>query len=81
MATCVLQIKLPNNILEKIEKLRNKKSVEDTIIDLINYALKMPQYFMEFDWNESEYEADKEISAGLTKSFNNVEDFIAELKQ
>lgn len=81
MATCVLQIKLPNNILEKIEKLRNKKSVEDTIIDLINYALKMPQYFMEFDWNESEYEADKEISSGLTKSFDNVEDFIADLKQ
>ncbi|MBF0111441.1 MAG: hypothetical protein HQK64_12520 [Desulfamplus sp.] len=81
MTNSVLQIELPDNVVEEITKLGYPKDIEETVVDLINYALKLPRYFMEFDWNGAESEADFEISSGLTKSFDLVDDFIADLKR
>jgi len=83
MATCILKISLSDDIIEEVEKhkkLRHKQSIEEAVLDLINYALKLPQYFMKFDWKKAEDEADREISSDKTESFDTVEDFIADLK-
>ncbi|MDM8521843.1 hypothetical protein QUF80_00580 [Desulfococcaceae bacterium HSG8] len=84
MGTCVLKISLPDDIVEEIEKhkqLRQKQSIEEAVIDLIDYALRLPRHFMNFDWKKAENEADHEISSGKTESFDTVEDFIADLKK
>jgi hypothetical protein len=83
MATCVLKINLSDDVVEEIEnykKLGHQQNIEETVVDLIKYALKLPPYFMKFDWKKAEDEADGEISSGITESFNTVEDFIAALK-
>lgn len=83
MATCVLKISLSDEMVEEIEnhkKLRHKQSIEETVVDLISYALRLPQYFMKFDWKKAEDQADREISSGRTESFDTAEDFIADLK-
>lgn len=84
MGTCVLKISLSDDILAEIYKhkqLRQKQTVEDAVVDLIGYALNLPHYFMKFDWEKAEYEADHEIFSGKTKSFDTVEDFITDLKK
>ncbi|QTA93649.1 hypothetical protein [Desulfonema magnum] len=84
MGTCVLKISLSDDMLEEIDKhkqLRQKQSIEEAVVDLIDYALKFPQYFTNFDWKKAEHEADHEISFGKTESFDMAEDFIADLKK
>lgn len=83
MGNSVLKISLPDDVMEEIEKhkqFRQKQSVEEAVVDLIDYALKFPRYFMNFDWEKAEDEADREIASGATESFVAVEDFIADLK-
>jgi hypothetical protein len=41
----------------------------------------LPPYFKDFNWEKAEAEADKEVAAGKVKSFNSVEDLIADLKR
>jgi len=82
MATCVLKISLSDDMVGEIErhkKLRHKQSVEETVLDLISYALRLPQYFMKYDWKKAEDEADREISSDKTGSFDTADDFIADL--
>jgi len=77
-------INLSDEILEEIEKykrLTHKKSIDDTVVELIKYALTLPPYFKDFDWEKAEAEADKEISNGKVKSFDSIEDFISDLKK
>lgn len=84
MATCVLKIRLSDDVVEEIEKYKefsHKQSIEETVIELINYALKLPHYFMKYDWKKAEIEANHEISLGKIESFDTVEDFIADLKK
>lgn len=84
MTTHKLTISLSNDILEEIERYRksaHKKSTEDAVTDLLRHALTLPAYFREFDWEKAEDEADKEIAAGKTKSFDSVDDFLADLKK
>ena len=50
-------------------------------IRLFSSAANMPPYFREFNWEKAEAEADTEIAAGKTKSFDSIEDFIADLKK
>lgn len=82
MAICVLKISLSDDMIEEVEKhkkLRHKQSIEEAVVDLISYALKLPKYFMKFDWKKAEDEADREISSGKTGYFDTVDDFIADL--
>ncbi|MEC4686665.1 MAG: hypothetical protein VST71_13175 [Nitrospirota bacterium] len=84
MATHEVTINLSDEILEEIERYKNvrhKKSIDDAVAELIKYALTFPPYFKYFDWEKAEAEADKEIAAGKTKSFETVEDFIADLRK
>lgn len=84
MANCVLTISLSDEITQEIEKYKeviNKQSMEETVVELINYALKLPHCFINFDWKKAETEADREISSGKTASFDTVEDFLTDLKK
>ncbi len=84
MSNHELKISLSKKTLEEIERYKestHKKSTEDAVTDLIEYALTLPQYFKSFDWEKAEVEADKEIAAGKTKSFNTIEDFISDLNK
>ena len=84
MASHELTISLSDDMIEEIEKYKKftcKQTIEEAITELINYALSLPLYFREFDWEKAEDEADKEIAAGKTKSFDAVEDFISDLKR
>lgn len=84
MGTSVLEISLSDDMMEEIEKhkkLRHQRSLEETVVDLIDYALKLPQYFTDFDWQKAEDAADHEISSGKTESFETVEQFLADLEK
>jgi len=84
MANCVLKIRLSDEMIKEIEQYKksvHKQSMEETVVELIDYALKLPHYFMKFDWKNAELEADCEISSGKTESFDTFEDFIADLKK
>jgi len=79
-----LTIKIPDDVFDEIERYRksaNKLNTEEAVTELIKYALSLPPYFREFNWEKAEAEADKEIAAGKTKSFDSIEDFIADLKK
>lgn len=84
MTNCVLKITLSNEMMKEIGKYKksvHKQSMEETVVELINYALKLPHYFLNFDWKKAELEADREISSGKTESFDTVEEFLADLKK
>lgn len=79
-----LTINLSKKTLEDIKRYKestHKKSTEDAVTELIEYALALPQYFKGFDWENAEAEADKEIATSQTESFNTVEDFISDLNK
>jgi hypothetical protein len=79
-----LTIKITEDLFDEIEeymKYTNKLNTEDAVAELIKYALSLPPYFREFNWEKAEAEADKEIASGQTKSFDSIEDFIADLKK
>ena len=79
-----LTIKIPDDVFDEIERYRksaNKLNTEEAVTELIKYALSLPPYFREFNWEKAEAEADKEIAARKTKSFDSIEDFIADLKK
>jgi len=84
MAKRELTIKIPEDVFDEIERYRksaNKPNMEEAVAELIKYALSLPPYFREFNWEKAEAEADKEIAAGKTRSFDSIEDFIADLKK
>ncbi|MCK5720475.1 MAG: hypothetical protein KAH84_11085 [Thiomargarita sp.] len=64
MGNYTLTTNLSDKMVEEVNKhkqLRHKKSIEETIIDLLNDALKPPQYFTNYDWKKAEDEANYEI--------------------
>lgn len=84
MASRALTITLTDDVFEEIERYKKsakKTDTEEAVSELIKYALTLPPYFKEFNWEEAEAEADKEIAAGKTKSFDSVEDLITDLKK
>ena len=84
MGTYMLEISLPDDMVAEIDKhkqIRHKETIEEAVVDLIDYALKLPRYFMTFDWKKAEEEADYEISSGKTEAFDTIEDFITDLKK
>ena len=84
MASRALTITLTDDVFEEVERYKRsakKTNTEEAASELIKYALTLPPYFREFDWEKAEAEANKEIASGKIKSFHSVEDFIADLKK
>ncbi len=66
----------------KLTQFRHKHSLDDTIAELLQYALTIiPPYFRQFDWEQAEAEADDDIRTGNMHAFDSVEDFLTDLKQ
>lgn len=76
-------LKIPDEIFNKITEYRKKSNLPDdesTIFELIKYALSLPSYFTDFDWEKAEKEADNDIASGKVKSFSSAEEFLSDLK-
>ncbi len=58
-------IRVPRDKAKDIERLKKRtlrKTTEAAVTDLLKYALTLPPYFKDFDWERAE--ADEEITAG-----------------
>jgi hypothetical protein len=78
-----ITLELPDEVLTELADFKKRANITDTktaVFTLIRYALSLPQYFKNFDWEAAEKEADAEIASGKVKSFNTVDDFLADLK-
>lgn len=80
-----LNIEIPDNLKKKLTEhisLNNGKSIETTVINLLEYALSpYPAYFRNYDWNIAEKEADKDIKDNQLKSSNSVKDLQNDLRK
>ncbi len=78
-----ITLDLPDEILSQVADFKRRANIRDTntaVYELLKYALTLPPYFKDFDWNEAEKEADAEIEAGNVKTFDSVDELLADLK-
>jgi hypothetical protein len=78
-----ITVKIPDEVFKEITDFKKKAHIRDdnaAVSALLKYALTLPPYFKSFDWEKAEKEADAEITAGKTKSFSSVDDFLSDLK-
>jgi metal-responsive CopG/Arc/MetJ family transcriptional regulator len=78
-----ITLDLPEALIKEIEKYQkdtNKPSKEEAIIELLQYALTLPEYFRAFEWEKAEEEADEEIATGEIATFESVDEFLDDLK-
>lgn len=83
-STHKLTINLSDELLAEVDDFKqsaHKPSRAAAIAELIKYALTLPPYFKEFNWKKSEKAADEDIKSGHLKSFDSVDDFLADLKE
>jgi hypothetical protein len=77
-------ISLPETVIHHLEQytqFRHKRSMNDSIAELLQYALtSIPAYFQQFDWELAEADADEEIRAGNMQAFDSVEELLADLE-
>ena len=84
MHTQKLLLNIPDNLVEQIDHYKDiakEPSRSKTIIDLLKYALTLPPYFKDFDWQKAEAEADEAVKKGKIKSFDDTKAFLADLKK
>jgi len=77
---CALE--LPDSMFDKVMKFKEESHLpneESAIYELIRYALTLPPYFRDFDWEMAETEADLDIASGRVKEFSSVDELIADL--
>ncbi len=84
MHTQKLTLDLPDELIREIEhykEITHESSYSKAVVDLLKYALTLPPYFRNYDWEKAEAEADDAISRGKVKSFDSAEELIADLKK
>jgi hypothetical protein len=78
-----ITLDIPDEVFEGISAFKERlhiKNNSSAAVELIKYALSLPPYFADFDWQKAEGEADADISAGRVASFSSVDDLLADLK-
>jgi len=78
-----ITLEISDELFEEITDFKRKAHIPDAkkaIFELLKYALTLPPYFKNFDWEKAEKEVDAEIKAGKVKRFPSVDDFLADLK-
>jgi hypothetical protein len=84
MHTQKVTLDLPDDLIREIEhykEITHEPSDSKAIADLLKYALTLPPYFMNYDWEKAEAEADNAILKGKVKSFDSYQELIADLKK
>ena len=77
-----IALELPENMFNEVMKFKEESNLPDeksAIYELLRYALTLPQYFRNFDWEMAEKEADADIASGRVKEFSSVEEFLNDL--
>jgi len=76
-------LEIPDEIIEGIDAFKDSTNLPDeetAIFRLLKYALSMPPYFKNFDWEIAEKEADEDILEGRIKAFSSVNELLTDLK-
>ncbi|MBU0568141.1 hypothetical protein KKC52_08860 [bacterium] len=80
-----LIIDVERGLLDRIDDYRfthRKPSRAETVRELLDYALTLPPYFKDWDWEKAEAEADEAIRKGeLIGPFDNIKDAAKALKE
>lgn len=77
-----LCITLPDKLFAEVERFRKSvkaRSRSAAVVELIKYAISLPPYFKDFDWEKMEEEADMAIKKGEVKTFDSLEKLIKHL--
>lgn len=78
-----ITLEISDELFKKIEDFKGIIHTTDdnaAVNELLKYALSLPPYFLAFDWEQAEREADADISEGKVKEFSSVDEFFADLK-
>lgn len=70
-----LCITLPDKLYNEVERYRKSvkaRSRSAAVAELLKYAINLPPYFKDFDWEKAEREADIAIKKGDVKTFDSV---------
>jgi hypothetical protein len=76
-------LEIPDDVIKEIDAFKDSAKIPDeeaAIFRLLRYALSMPPYFKDFDWQIAEKEADEDILEGRIKEFASADDFLTDLK-
>lgn len=74
---------IPDEIIEGIDAFKDRTNLPDeetAIFKLLKYALSMPPYFKDFDWELAEKEADEDILEDRMKAFSSADELLTDLK-
>lgn len=80
--TYKITIDIPEELFNEISEYKKVANIADdkiAIYRLLKNALSFPEYFMHFDWEIAEKEADEDIKAGRTKKFSSADELLADL--
>ncbi|MDI6890142.1 MAG: hypothetical protein QMC83_04275 [Thermodesulfovibrionales bacterium] len=75
-------LEIPDSMFDEIIKFKEESHLPDeqsAICELIRYALTLPPYFRDFDWEKAETEADSDIASGRVEEFSSVDEFLSDL--
>jgi len=78
-----ITLEIPEDMAAELANFKRRSNITDTraaVFELLKYALTLPPYFRNFDWEKAEAEADADIAAGRVACFTSVEDLLADLK-
>lgn len=76
-------LEIPAGIFKEIRRFKKNARIRDdesAVFELVKYALSLPQYFRDFNWNKAEKEADADIKAGRVRKLSAVDDLLSDLK-
>ena len=77
-----ISLELPDSMFEEVMKFKEESNLpneKSAIYELIRYALILPRYFRDFDWEMAEAEADADIASGRVKEFSSVDELLNNL--
>lgn len=75
-------IELPNSMFNEVMRFKQELHLKDeqsAICKLIKYALSLPPYFRNFNWENAETEADSDIASGRVKEFLSADELLTDL--
>ena len=70
-----LCITLPDKLFSEVERFRKSvkaRSSSAAVVELLKYAISLPPYFKDFDWEKAEEDADMAIKKGDVKTFDSL---------